>query len=782
MRRAASILAALAIAACLASCDGLRLNLFAYNSTGDRPNLIFWPQPNNTVYSSPQRINIGLPARFNSWSIRYTTDPGLSAADAESWTAYDPNIGLYLTSTATLRAIAYLPNTVELSAVASGHYDFNIPNVLIYVDSTGSDSASGTVPTAPLRTIQAGIDLAASMYASGGNLAVVCVRMGTYNESPTMKPGVLLRGSYNWDWSPQADVSDPSAVSPTSFINGVGGNEVIGTGYGDWTPQYALRFPAGMAYPSEVQHFTINSAFGGTRSAAVLVESTQTRLFDCRIIGGSASGTAAGAWNKHGGAVLESCYVRGRSIDSYLTGNSIGVVNLGAVLDTRRTAIDSGVGVYGATTMDSIGIYSMNFGAIRSSIAITDACSITAIGGNGTANSFGVYAIDGAVDISGGTSILGGMTEAQSAGVSIGLFLEQTQTASVQGNTISGGGAFTSDSSIYSGRSYGILILNAASAGSVNVSSNRIKGGPAADITYGLRVDGSLGSLRVSENSLAGEYTQNSSGTPGYAAGILIGSGVSNASPIVIERNRIFGGSMPFSNGYEIGLYIAQNDFTAPCIVRNNVIHGGGSGPYVIHSYGALVAGSLSSSSEHVYFLGDTIFSGGNPTGTEYGIYFDSTGILNVDIFGCIIDSNNLAIYSPVSAARPSKFFNNCLRSSQYIVSLNPICKIGGVSIFYSGINSVGVSGTGNLDYYLETGAAPLTPIPYSGGSTNPVSESAFLAFDYGIDVGSSLGLALANNGPTTIPVSGSIDDGMDFFGNARHTSAPRTIGAVEHY
>lgn len=784
MRRGTSrpfaALALVLVAAFLASCDGLRLDLFSYNDSSQMPSLMFSPAPSATVYTATQHINIGLPARFSAWSIRYTTDPSLSTADADRWTAYDPDRGLYLASTSDLRAIAYLPNTSQLSAVANGHYDFNIPNVLVYVDPTGSDAASGTLPTAPLKTIQAGIDLAASLYTAGGTMVVVCARAGTYNESPRMKPGVLLRGSYDWSWTPPADVSDPAGLSPTSVINGTATAEA-GSGYGDWTPQYALLFPSGMSFPSEVQHFAINSADGGNRSAAVLVRSAQTRLYDCAISGGNASGTATGIWNRGGNLSLESCTVLGRSIGNPLIGNSIGIVNIGATITVRRTNVSSGAAAYGSPPQECAGVYSMD-AAASSSLTIEDSSSIIANFGYDSNDSFGVRVSGGSTIIRGGSTIQAGMTQALHDSRSIGLFLDGVLQADVQGCTISGGSASTNDDMTYDGRSYGIMVNNATAGSAVSIQGNRLRGGQAANISAGLRLDGSLGSVVVSGNSVAGDSTQNYGGEFGFAAGIIVGAGVSNDSPIIIERNRIFGGTMPFNDGYVFGLYVLSNDFANPCVVRNNIIHGGGAGPHVLASYGAFVGGSSSSSSEHVYFLGDTIFSGGNPAGTmeEYGIYLDSTSIVNVDIFGCIIDSNELAIASTVPTARPSKFYNNCLRSSQYIISLNPVCMLGGTAYYYSAIDSVGTTGSGNLLLDSLPSWTAQNPIPYLGGA-NPGTEATFMAFDYGIDATPTLGNALANNGPT-IAISATIDDGLDFNGNARHTATPRTIGAIEHF
>src|SRR5512145_1524774 len=103
-RRASACLAlSAALAACalsLASCDGMRKSLFGFQDEQETPRLYFWPEPGSAEYTQPQRVSIGLPARFRDWTILYTFDPTIGLDRTEEWIEYNPDKGLMLGATA----------------------------------------------------------------------------------------------------------------------------------------------------------------------------------------------------------------------------------------------------------------------------------------------------------------------------------------------------------------------------------------------------------------------------------------------------------------------------------------------------------------------------------------------------------------------------------------------------------------------------------------------------------------------------------------------------------
>lgn len=144
------------------------------------------------TYGSSQTLTIS--CATPGATIRFTTD---GSDPRNSSTAVEGNTVL-VSMPMTIKAYARKSNYADSSIATSA--PFTITSGIVFVSTSGNDSNQGTRDH-PKQTIQAGIDLADSLFATGE----VRVAEGTYeiNAQMDLKQGISLYGSYSSDFSSQ---------------------------------------------------------------------------------------------------------------------------------------------------------------------------------------------------------------------------------------------------------------------------------------------------------------------------------------------------------------------------------------------------------------------------------------------------------------------------------------------------------------------------------------------------------------------------------------------------
>jgi hypothetical protein len=752
----------------LSSCDGMRKSLFGFQDDQETPELHFYPEPGSAAYTQPLRVNIGLPTRFRDWTIVYTYDPDITLDEPEKWTEYNPEKGLLLGTTVDLRAIAYLEGTVEVSAVAAARYVFNIPNIQVYVDPNGPVDGTGIDPGMPFNTLQAGIDLAASIY-SGAAPVIVCARSGSYNESVVMRSGVILRGSYDWSWNPPSDtVTDPETFFPSSYLNGKTNNEGPVTPLESAIPCHTLRFPAGMSAPSAVEYFQINRPPQAANTAAVLIESEQTTIYRCRLEGGGGNGASAGIkgstaalWLRQGGVIVDTSNLVGRS-DTGSPGDSFGIINFDSILDLRHSVVRSGYGMYdGLNLMDTAGIFARD-----STLAGTPSVSVTGqsiveayLAGYPTLNNH-EYSVG--IDVENCQSLIennmrieaGAVNNSTGTGALSCAIRVFGGTATIRANN----SILARDTSPLTSGYETIGVLVSGGANALIENNHLIESTNSTYHSAGVLATASVGAMTIRNNNIA-------AGGGVESVGVDLRSINSFLSVPIIERNRIFGGTAVGSYGLRL---LAIPSPSVPIVIRNNIIHGGAAG--VNGPRGVAIQNVSNTGLSVIHLLSNTIWSGTSSTGSRFGLTISGSDY--VDITNNIIDSGGYALLtnSPINHL---SLLNNCL----YTTGGGDPCYNGSISIPFSNLNNAGIMGFAVCSENIAVATNPRNA--YDGVSAYPGDFTSFLSFGYGMNNASAESTSLESGGVNLSALAAPIGFAIDWAGDAR--TDPWTIGACEN-
>jgi hypothetical protein len=554
----------------------------------------------------------------------------------------------------------------------------------IFVATTGSDSALGT-QAAPLKTIQAAIDLAASLSPK----PTVNVSAGTYTVGHiTLKEGVSVLGGWATNWSVRNPAANVTVLTDSTALGGT-----------DTVPNRAVDAGTGLTSATKLDGFTINGG-GGTHSAGILITDSSPTISNNVINGGTAT-NAYGVRVRSTGALTVSPAITSNTINGatagttttsnsyavYITGgaaptissNTIRVSSTPAISNSAngiRAQSSAGFSISG-NTIDKIeaalsptaielqtptGTVTIQNNVIKGvscaecsdlrGINLTGSATLTGNnihGGTRTgllttvSSGIRISAGTGTVTIGGATTSLSNTIHGGSASHTHGIFLDNATgaTVTIQNNlSIRGGTAVSS--------SYGIEILG---TNNVSILDNAIDGGTAATAGHGIRLD-NVNNITISRNTILGARMTG----PGTSYGVNLSQG---SSPVLLSKNTITGG-VSGGAGSTFGVYAIQTNG----LINNNTIYGGSGADNstgiridsigiaftvnvlnntVNGGAGTTVAKGISLQSLHVsgtYNLKNNIVSSkSGTTGTycfyEEGSSADPTTLQNNDAFSC---------------------------------------------------------------------------------------------------------------------------------------------------
>jgi hypothetical protein len=425
----------------------------------------------------------------------------------------------------------------------------------IFVATTGSDSALGT-QAAPLKTIQAAIDLAASLSPK----PTVNVSAGTYTVGHiTLKEGVSVLGGWATNWSVRSPAANVTVLTDSTALGGT-----------DTVPNRAVDAGTGLTSATKLDGFTINGG-GGTHSAGILITDSSPTISNNVINGGTATNAygirvrSTGALtvspaitsNTINGATAGTTTTTGNAFGVYITGgaapaissNTIRAVVAGSLNSNGIRALNSPAFSISGNTIDNVQGSSNAAGIEVQAAAGTVSILNNKISGISTDVQFmdGIHLDSSSATLTGNTIDLGasfGTKTAPASGIRV------TGTATV---TVTIGGATTSLSNTINGgtavHTHGIF-LNSASGTTVTVQNNQsIKGGTGTSSSHGIEIVSTPNATVTGNNIDGGKVTQN-----GNTFGILSDNSSNPSYTTTITKNTIFGGKGGGAGGTNHGI------------------------------------------------------------------------------------------------------------------------------------------------------------------------------------------------------------------------------------
>ncbi len=335
---------------------------------------------------------------------------------------------------------------------------FSVLNGVVYVSDSAGDDANPGIMTAPKKTIQPAIDLAAQYYAT----AEVRVAAGVYSVNfqqgthVTLRPGISLLGGYSViDWSGPDPETNLTKIWDRSNQPSADKSRAVDCG-------------SNLTNATAVDGFTIEGGGGtGVVSCGIFGDASSPAIRDCHIIGGIGDSSVA-LRIVNGSPLIENCLITGGTGGS----ESIGVFLGDSTAIVQNNAIDGGrgsasYGIFcqgGSPTIEGNLIQGSQTGTQPDkSTGLALISSDASVNRNTIDGGFGYeYAVG--VDIAGGTQavlrnnlIYGGSGPVGVQSNTFGMFID-TCAAVVQNNTISSGdpGSSSPDASM----SVAIVISN----------------------------------------------------------------------------------------------------------------------------------------------------------------------------------------------------------------------------------------------------------------------------------------------------------------------------------
>jgi len=623
------------------SCDNARSDLFEHARDDNSSGWIgVYPEPAASPEPSAIQVRVSVSEQYAGWKVFYALDSSNRPPEELSWNAYDDAKGIIISRNNLLSVCAYDDEGIA-SPVRSWYYAIAIiGNPVVYVSSDPGPGGDGLTATTPLKTIQAGIDLAAEIAATNGGVVDVRVRTGDYHESIVTRPGIRLIGSYD------ATFTTGGMYPPYSRIYGTAATSSVGTNppY-DSIPSYGLRVPASGSAPAEtyVESFSIRAPAITNVGAGALIEGQNARFVYCDFWGNGLE-MQAGYWVRPGGnARIENSVAAGNDVAG------LGRMTAGAVvIDGALYSVNSS---YNAGMLQGgLGIGLTYFGLFSaqttgSASVIMDAGNV----GNGSAVeakvNAGIGIMGGTFEImncpfvnSGQNNYMGGPA------ASYGILLDDGPTgARTTANIHNNAEILGANAGNYTDHvSAGIAIGNNVDAVIRNNSSIL---GDIGFLSAGVVFRGSGGSMTVADNGVIRGADWMSSTNVG--AFISVQGGLS--APIVVARNRIRGGSGNSSAGVSVEI---DADPVRPIVIRDNAIHGGAGSYAAGVSTSGLVAATPA---ETVYFINNDIISTNLST---YGAYVRN--LVRPVFINNIVYGQHIGLYVLESAsAMPREMRNN---------------------------------------------------------------------------------------------------------------------------
>ncbi len=783
------ILSALILPSCF------RSNIFVYLSPDNIPKLHVYPEPGPAPFLAPTRVWISTEARFSDWQIRYSFDAAANYADTSAWKDYDAATGLLLHQSTRLRAVAF-KGVEGVSEEAVISYAFEYTSALVYVDINAAPGGDGLGPESAFNSIQAGIDLASSLY-EGTSPVLVQVMSGEYRENIVMKPGLILRGSYQGDWMPPVLPSEPEYFNePKTIIRAAeANNEILLASIALSIPRHTLAFPSSLNAPARVEHCWIEGPSNGSYSAGVYLasggstlETGMAELFSCRVFGGDGSKAAVGIWlSSRAVASVQRCDIRGRS--GSVGGDSYALVNFDSLLSLEESWLRSGSGTWNGSLP-----YLKNIGLLSADTADNPASPVLRLTHNhliradesmrGTEALIAIQLYGGYAQLSYNHSVEAGSGSTNIFGQNIlvaGIQAEAGAQLDLASSSVSAGSAQ------FSGPIYGGVIGSMFSAGirakgsavqpvAINIDSlPSISAGWGASTSAGIYLEGSASQFRVARNN------RISGGGGNLSFGIYLNPGsIGLGQSYLIEGNKIHAGS--YSNnssatsaGIGIGnLSILQE----PLIIRNNIIHGGTGESYSGGtSKGLWIA--KAPGGQDIWLLSNTILSGASSSQySGIGVQLDYGNSLclinNLMWAGRPIYAVNSSATTPFSVY-PRRFENNGLYAeTSYVYYVYGNEGFEGTALNTSSAISDGTAlcqeNFGNVDLSTQ----------FMTSSGLPSDVQAFFAFDFNLAAGAN---SLLTAGGLDLSLEASpLGYSNDFLNRSRNTTAHLawSVGAFE--
>lgn len=316
---------------------------------------------------------------------------------------------------------------------------FGVLDGVVYVSDSAGDDGNPGIMSAPKKTIQPAIDLAAQYYAT----AEVHVAAGIYSVNfqqgthVTMRPGITLLGGYSAaDWSGPDPGANLTKIWDRSNQPSADKSRAVDCG-------------SNLTNATAIDGFTIEGGGGtGVVSCGIFGDASSPAIRDCLVNGGIGDSSVA-VRIVNGSPLIENCLITGGTGGS----ESIGVFLGDSTAVVQNSTIDGGQGSASYGIFCDGGSPTIEVNLIQGSQTGTQPNKATGLALISSGASVNRNTIDGGfgyeyaigVDISGGTQavlrnnvIYGGSGPLGVQSNTFGIFID-TCSAVVQNNTISSG-------------------------------------------------------------------------------------------------------------------------------------------------------------------------------------------------------------------------------------------------------------------------------------------------------------------------------------------------------